>query len=84
MLRYEDNNPYDNKAVMAMMDGNTVGYLSREDAITFRRKIKAYLKKTGEDDPGMFICPARITGGHIKRDGTQASFGVTVDLPFYD
>lgn len=84
MLRYENDNPHDAKAVMAMMDGNIVGYLDKENALTFRRKIKAYLKKTGKDDTGMFICPAIITGGHIKRDGKQASFGITIDLPFPD
>lgn len=37
-LIYEDDNEYDDNAISIEIDGNTVGYLSREDAKLYRKK----------------------------------------------
>jgi hypothetical protein len=37
-LRYEDSNPYDPLAIRVDIEGETVGYLSRENARMYRRE----------------------------------------------
>lgn len=73
----DDHNEYDDKAVRVDINGMQVGYLSREDARSFRRRLGAK-KLTGQ----VTTCCALITGGHIK-DGNQAHYGVVLDMkPF--
>ena len=74
-LHYEDKNHYDNKAIRVDINGKTAGYLSREDARFYRKKIK----KTGHE--GIIVsCNAVIFGG--KKIGLlkKTSFGVWIDL----
>lgn len=74
----EDNNPYDNKAVRVDINQFTVGYLSREDARSFRRRLGAK-KLSGQ----ITKCKAIITGGFELEDGSTASYGVALDMkPF--
>ena len=75
-LHYENTNPNDKKAIRVVIDGGTVGYLSRDDARIFRTRIE----KVGMD--GLIIsCNAEILGG--KRVGffKVTDFGVWLDLP---
>lgn len=74
----EDTNPHDNKAVRVTVQGLTVGYLSREDARSYRRRLAA--KKLGMVPAS---CGILVTGGHQLRDGTRASYGAMLDIkPF--
>ena len=75
-LHYENTNPYDKKAIRVVIDGGTVGYLSREDARLFRESIEKVRPE------GLIIsCDAEIIGG--KRVGIfkKTDFGVLLDLP---
>lgn len=75
----EDNNPYDNKAVKVTVQGFTIGYLSREDARSFRRRLSA--KKLGMVPTS---CCFEITGGYTLKDGSQAFYGAMLDLKPFD
>lgn len=67
-LILEDDNPYDEDAVRVDIEGLTVGYLSRVDAIAFRAKECERQ------------CHAAIVGGFEMDDGSRASYGVKLDL----
>ena len=76
MIVLDDNNPYDPLSVRVEISGMTVGYLSRDDARTYRKVLKriGYAKASVE-------CPAMIVGGWDRGDGNVGSFGVRLDLP---
>jgi hypothetical protein len=75
-LIYEDNNPYDNKAVRVEIEGMTVGYLSRQNARKSRKKLEAL------GHPGITgTCSAMIVGGWDRGGGDTGYFGVKLDLP---
>jgi hypothetical protein len=80
VLCLEDSNPHDNKAVRVDIKGQTVGYLSREDA----RSYRARLKQLGQERT-VYKCNALVVGGW-RRSGRsrkdQGHFGVRLDLPF--
>lgn len=74
----EDSNPYDDKAVKVTVQGQTIGYLSREDARSYRRRLAA--KKLGMVPAS---CGVLITGGHTLKDGSLAHYGAQLDMkPF--
>jgi hypothetical protein len=72
ILVLEDDNPHDKKAVRVDINGDTVGYLSREAAREYRKG----LKKAGHPELTA-ECNAIIIGGGKGRD----SVGVWLDLP---
>lgn len=68
-------NPHDRNAVAVTIDGQMVGYLSRDDAPLFRDRLAAHglgLQPT--------LCSASIEGGHRLPDGSIASLGVRLAL----
>jgi hypothetical protein len=74
----ETNNRHDKSAVRVDIGGHTVGYLSREDARSFRRRL-GRLKLSGQTT----TCNAIIIGGFITGDGSRAHYGVALDMkPF--
>ncbi len=75
-LHYEDDNPYDKKAVRVDVANGTVGYLSREDARLYRKRVK----KTGREDI-IITCNAVIVGGKKTGLFSRTYFGVWIDLP---
>jgi hypothetical protein len=75
----EDNNPHDNKAVRVTVQGYTIGYLSRDDARSYRRRLAA--KKLGMVPAS---CEVLITGGHLLEDGSRAFFGAQLDMKPFD
>lgn len=78
VLSLEDDNPYDDKAVGVSIDGLKVGYLSRENARSFRRRISA-LKLAAPHSR----CGAQISGGGTAESGETRDYGVWLDLkPF--
>ena len=73
----EDSNPYDDKAVKVEIDGLLVGYMDRETARSYRRRLKNKLQTM---QPTRTL--AIITGGHM-RNGKQLNYGICLDLkPF--
>lgn len=75
----EDDNRYDQNAIRADIDGQTVGYLSRDDAPRFRRRLGA--KKIGGRQTR---CAALIVGGFTMKNGERASYGVKLDIKPFD
>jgi HIRAN domain-containing protein len=75
-LVQEDSNAHDPKAVRVDIQGQTVGYLSRETA----RLYRAQLRQAGH--PGITAgCAARIRGGWDRGGGDRGHYGVWLDLP---
>lgn len=72
----EDDNPYDSKAVRVYIQDQTVGYLDREFARSFREKMKE-IGLTGVAAK----CGAIIVGGWDRGEGDRGHFGVKLDLP---
>ena len=64
-LILDDSNPYDPNAVRVDVEGRTVGYLSREAAPIFRKRVAKRRRVT--------LCQAEIRGSTI--------YGVWLDLP---
>jgi len=80
----EDDNPHDNKAVAVYVKtaenqpGRQVGYLSRQDARSFRRRLGAK-KLAGQRT----LCDAVVVGGRLKK-GICQSYGVWLDMKPFD
>lgn len=70
----EDNNPYDTKAIRVDIEQKTVGYLAKDDARSFRRKLRN--KKVHND---ITYCKASVTGGYVHK-GKQLSYGIELDF----
>jgi len=75
----EDNNQHDDKAIRVDIDRMTIGYLSRDDARSFRRRLGA--KKLGGQTTS---CDAMIVGGFVMKNGERASYGVKLDIKPFD
>lgn len=67
-LAREDDNPYDDQAIVVTIDGLKVGHLNRADARRYRAT------------PHPEKCRAVIIGGHKMQRGEWASYGVKLDL----
>jgi hypothetical protein len=74
----EDDNPHDNKAVRIDINSSTVGYLSRDNARTFRRRLGAK-KLTGQ----ITSCKAVVTGGQ-PWEGNTSYYGVCLNIKDFD
>lgn len=75
-LHYENANPHDKKAIRVVINGGTVGYLSRKDARLFRKRIE----EVGME--GLVIsCNAEIVGGSRVGLLRKTDYGVWLDLP---
>jgi hypothetical protein len=72
----EDSNPHDANAVRVEIDGELIGYLSRDNA----RRYRADLAAAGSPHASV-LCQARIVGGFETAGGERAHFGVRLDLP---
>jgi hypothetical protein len=78
-LIHEDDNPYDNKAIRVDIGGMSVGYLSRENARQYRKR----LNEAGH--PGITTtCSAMIVGGWDCGGDDKGHFGVKLDIPTND
>ncbi len=72
----EDTNPYDKKAVMVVIERETVGYLDRETARSFRKELAKIAP------PGTIAkCQGMVVGGWDDGMGDKGHFGVKLDLP---
>ena len=76
VLLLEDTNPHDGNAVRVEIEGDLVGYLSRDNARRYRADL------TAAGTPAATVrCKARIVGGFETATGERAHFGVRLDLP---
>lgn len=75
----EDNNRHDDKAVQVQIAGETVGYLARPDARSFRRRLgqKGLTGKTT-------TCNAVIVGGATKASGEKLHYGVRLAIRTFE
>lgn len=71
----EPDNPYDPNAIAVRIDGATVGYMSREDAIDYGPVVQrlAAMGCVG-------ACQARIKGGWDRGNGDRGHFGLVLAL----
>ncbi len=76
VLFLEDTNPHDNMAVRVDIEGQTVGYLSRKDARSYRNQ----LQQLGHANITC-SCNAMIVGGWERSRSDRGHFGVKLDLP---
>lgn len=72
----EDGNPHDKQAMRVVIEGQTVGYLDRETARSFRGQMAA-IGLTGV----VAKCRAIIVGGWDRGPDDRGHFGVKIDLP---
>lgn len=75
-LYLENDNEHDNLAVRVDIKGNIVGYLSKQDARSYRQQ----LYNLGHSDL-VGICDAIIVGGWFRSSSDVGHFGVKLDLP---
>lgn len=71
-INIEPDNPFDKNAVVVKIKGKTVGYIPREDTGAFINLIHG--------SNGGVSCPVEIRGGWKRRDGSQAAFGVFLQI----
>jgi hypothetical protein len=74
LLVPDDGNKNDDKAVRVDIEGMTVGHLSGEDALSFRRRLGAK-KLAGQ----ITSCKAIICGGGV-RNGEKCKYGVYLNI----
>ena len=74
-LIHDSKNPHDSQPIKVEIAGKTVGYLSRERAREYRRKLAAagFKGRTAE-------CDAMIAGGWDRGQGDKGDFGVRLDI----
>lgn len=75
----EDTNDFDDKAIAVVVEGSTVGYLGREDARSFRRRLSQ--KSLAGQTTG---CHAIVIGGGKLQNGDDRSYGIQLDLDCFD
>ena len=75
----EDDNKFDKSAVCVYVKDQMVGYLSREDARSFRRR----LGRKGLSGQNTF-CDAVIVGGGTAKDGKEFKYGIRLDIKPFD
>lgn len=71
----EPGNPADPEAVVVIIGGRAVGYLSRPDAARYRDVIAGAIDRSGEA-----TCAAMIVGGWEREHGDVGWFGVRLRL----
>lgn len=74
LLIPESDNPHDRWAVAVYIHGYKVGHLSRDDARSFRRRLRSHDLRSAATS-----CPAQIFGG-----GKNKMYGVWLDMEPFD
>jgi hypothetical protein len=76
ILVFENDNPHDSNAVQVFLGSKLVGYLSRDNAKSYRKQI---LKAGRGELVGR--CEAKIVGGWDRGTSDRGHFGLRLDLP---
>jgi hypothetical protein len=79
VLLLEDDNSHDPKAVAVRIDEKTVGYLAREDARSYRRRL-GQKRLSGVNA----TCDALVVGGGTRHNGEKLFYGVKLDIKPFD
>jgi hypothetical protein len=66
LLVPEPTNPYDENAIRVVIDGHTVGYLSREDASVYGPGLLGLMRHASG---GNVVLEGQIVGGGLREDG---------------
>jgi hypothetical protein len=75
----EDTNEFDDKAIAVVVDSSTVGYLARDDARSFRRRLSQ--NGLAGQTTG---CHAIVIGGGNLPNGDGRSYGIQLDLDCFE
>ena len=78
-LRLEPDNEFDPNAVGVLVDGQKVGHLSRQDAITYAPVLKV-VTEAGKRP----LARGFIRGGWKRPDGDEGSYGIELELSDVD
>ena len=78
-LVLEDSNPHDTKAVAVRIGAKTVGYLAREDARSYRRRL-GQKRMSGVNA----TCDAVVVGGGTRKNGEKLFYGVKLDIKTFE
>lgn len=70
-LRAEPSNKYDPNAIKVVIEGKTVGYISRRETSL----VHPHLRR------GSLTCDAVVVGGWHRGDDDRGHYGVKLDLP---
>ena len=76
VLVLENTNRYDKNAVFISINGLKIGYLSKENAIEYRKNLISLNQSNSNAG-----CKAKIVGGWDDGKGDEGFFGVKLDLP---
>lgn len=76
VLVLENTNRYDQNAVLISINGLKIGYLSKENAIEYRKNLIRLNQSNSNAG-----CKAKIVGGWNDGKGDEGFFGVKLDLP---
>ena len=76
-LHHENNNPNDDQAIRVDINTKPAGYLTREDARSYRKQIR----KAGHEGINI-TCNAIVVGGKDLGLFNKTNFGIWLDLPF--
>jgi hypothetical protein len=71
----EPTNEYDHNAVQVLIDGQQVGYLSREDAAEYHMGVERLVAKS---PGGLVLLHGMVCGGGVRMDG-RGRLGVFLD-----
>jgi hypothetical protein len=74
-LCFQEDNPYDQNAVVVFIDRKVVGYIPRNLAKRMREEI---LRLNPEERP--VTCDAQVVGGWIRDWGDEGHYGVKLSL----
>lgn len=79
-LRPDDANKFDKSAVEVLVEGQRVGYMSRDDARSFRRRLGSKAL-TGQST----LCDAMIVGGWTEKSTAEKrNYGIKLDIKTFD
>lgn len=70
----DPKNRYDRNAVKVVIDGQTVGHISREHAALLQPALVKFKRKRGAEIT--VACHAK--GGFLRKDGTRANVGIVL------
>ena len=70
----DDDNPHDKNAVRVDINGETVGHLSRKNAVLWRSKM------ISDKHSGKVKCPAKISGNGGRSSDYKLSFDLSFDI----
>lgn len=75
----EEGNKHDKNAVMVAIEGEHVGYLSRDDAVDFRLALK-----NAALGISVTSCYAHIGWGGVGAEGKRLNYSISLDVDWFE